>query len=182
MARIKVKGEQDMIAVPQSDALKVREGIKDGTILPDHYVQMGRFYGPVKNIVSFVLDDEGPRYPVDHNMEDYVKARDEMLALPDNERVKKQSNLYDLTCSVFGYKPSVGQEQKDIEKTREFIKSHPFRMWMDPTIWVKGWSVKGTAQSAHHNSAAEMLGRMVAVDSAHEFDKIQQDESLTKDQ
>lgn len=176
MATIKIKGKNDDIWIPQRDAIVLKQKMESGE---KGVVTAGRYTGPISNI-SGVFLEEGQKKYEGHNMEDYQKARAEMLALPTDERVKKQANLYKLVCYIFRVHPDAIQKKADIEICRNWMKEHPYRMWFDIGIWIKNWNPTGKVGDEYQASTINMLGRMVAIDAAEEQDKLQEITSLTK--
>ena len=132
MAKIKIIGYNDLVPVPRETAIRIKNGIADGSIKSEDYVEIGAFYGKVKNIVSFFIEEKY-QDPVFTGMEDYLHERNKILALSLKEIVDRQKSYFDLFTRIT---ESNGSFEDYRDKTEEYMKEHPYRIWCCPLVWT----------------------------------------------
>jgi len=176
MAKIKIKNANDLLVVSERDGRMVLDLKQNGSD-KDMQVNVGLFHGQLKQIEYVLMAEEAPKHE-EHNMDDYLKARKEMLELSLDERVKKQKGIYQLTCGVYHFVPTASLKKKDIQDCRSWLEEHPYRMWTDVRVWINNWRM--TKDSADASGSA-ILGRVMAVDAAEEREQMADEAQLSRE-
>lgn len=137
MAKIKIKGFPELIAVPNDKAISLKSKLQDEN-LQNVTVSLGDWTGKI-NQIAFVLTDQEVRITVDtykEKLAEYYKKRDALIALSPRERAEKTTWSYFKLFykGIYEKEPDLSLRADLIERVVIFFQEKP--RWSKPSVLV----------------------------------------------
>lgn len=178
MAKLKIKGQNEFIFVPDYEARIVRDRMVKKEIGNDQFVQMGRFSGQVKNIAAIIFEreEEDPFAQNKTPFDVYKDERKKLAMLTDEEMLERQKKYYEFCAKIF----RVDNDFPALEvKTMEFMRSHPHRIWCSPTVWFAQYPFSGSFENEYSQNASKVVEMIELNELKEEMEEKQYSESVS---
>ena len=136
MAKVKIKGYNELIEVNDKVARTIKEKLFDDSVPKNAVLDLERLAVEKNNVVAVFLDerqrDQGQVYK--NQIEEYYKKRNGLLALSPRERAEKTSWGYFklVYWGIYEKLPSDDYKEKVFKKVTEFFESNS--EWSKPSI------------------------------------------------
>ena len=140
MAHLKIRGLQNLIEVPDHEAIEYKRKLMQGLVKKDSLVSIGGFTGEAQQIASVIL----PETRIQDNktleiIKEYQELRRKYLSMSPEDRATINLPFFDFVFYAFtGERPNEETQQKAITETNAFFALDPEaenRMYASPVIW-----------------------------------------------
>ena len=174
-AKIKIKGEFEFIPVPDADLLAVKAKIEAGELSKDSYVTLGNFYGKLDSITAFLLSNPGAISDSGQKQfGKYILERKIKLAEKPEIALERNRGFYSFCSYCFEWK---GVWNSVVEKTKEWLAGHPYRLWCDPLLWAENENREGVVNQ-YKGFGLSFIEMVIRNDMAEEEEEIGRINSL----
>lgn len=138
MAKLKVKGEKDLVTVSDERAKLFREQSDAGLLKPNDFFNFGNRSIRPRDVVDILADDVQIKDSHADAMKKHWEEYNALVRLPIDQKVMKQEKLFNLWCHIMGVKKDFNEFKPMI---KDFLVAHPKRAWMKFWDIAKEWNV-----------------------------------------
>lgn len=139
MAKLKIRGFQELIDVNEEDAKRFVAQKNSGQISPEDNVSIGIFSGEARQIVAVLLDS---RRETDNDFSkkarEIQEEKQKFLKLSVEEKTQRMRPVFKLFySSATGQDPEEEVVEEALKDTEAFFVFNDKRIFIDLNIWVK---------------------------------------------